>query len=317
MFEYLEEVLHTKLAISKYNNTSGLPLYMTGAYDFYTLNINNNEMLIAMPKGNTNLAAIRKQHKRITALTGKQSVMYLKNMTYYSRDKMIEENIPFVWDRRQIFIPYLGLALDSKSKSEIPYCARISYLTQKLLLTALYQQWDSVNVTGAAEVLGVSKMSASRCFDELEALGIQQLKVSGRSRTLSCSDKREFWESIRPILVDPVISSYALREDLGGGHALSGISALAEYSMLEDDPYPTYAFTKKDIGGLDLSRSTLIPQGEVPGCVVDKVGYWIEFGDGKKMDPLSVALSIKDHDRTDPRVEMAIEEMLEEYVWES
>ena len=315
MFEYLENVLHTKLTISNYDNTSGLPLSMTGAYDFYTLKMHNTEMLVAVPKGNTNLAALRKEHKRITALTGQQSVMYLKNMTYYSRDKMIEENIPFVWDRRQIFIPYLGLALDSKARAEIPYCAKISYLTQKLLLTAIYQQWDGVNVTGAAEALGISKMSASRCYDELEAFCIRQLDVKGRSRTLSCGDKREFWDSIKPILVDPVISSYALREDLGGSYKLSGISALAGYSMLEDDPYPTYGFMKKDIGGLDTSKSALIPQGEVPGCVIDKVGYWIEFGDGKKMDPLSVALSIKDYDRKDPRVEKAIEEMLEEYVW--
>ena len=46
-----------------------------------------------------------------------------------------------------------------------------------------------------------------------------------------------------------------------------------------------------------------------------KVGYWIESGDGTKIDPLSTALSISEEDKKDPRVEKAIEEMLEEYVW--
>jgi len=33
------------------------------------------------------------------------------------------------------------------------------------------------------------------------------------------------------------------------------------------------------------------------------------------MDPLSAALSISEEDKRDPRVEKAIEEMLEKYVW--
>ena len=172
-------------------------------------------------------------------------VLYLNNLTYYARDKMIEEGIPFVWENRQLYIPFLGMVLSSTSRSELPYCAKISFLTKKLLFTAIYQQWNKVNVTTAAEKLGVSKMSVSRCFDEIETFGIQQLEVKGRTRLLSCSDKKVFWEEIQPILVDPVINSYALRQDLKGEHALSGISALSRYSMLADDPFPTYGFTKK------------------------------------------------------------------------
>ena len=165
------------------------------------------------------------------------------------------------------------------------------------------------------KILGVSKMSASRCYDEIEAFGIRQLEVKGRARTLTCGNKKDFWESIKSVLIDPVIMSYALRRDLEDSHALSGISALAGYSLLADDPYPTYGFTKKDIGSIDVSKSALIPPGETPGCIVQKIGYWIEFGDGTKMDPLSVALSISEEDKKDPRVEKAVEEMLEEYVW--
>ena len=315
MFEYIGEVLHRDLEYSSYEKNEGLPLYITGAYDLYNLSIGNNDMLAAVPRTEINLSALRKQHRRIEALTGIHCVLYLSNMTYYARNKMIEEGIPFVWEGRQVYIPFLGMVLSSDSRTELPYCTKISFLTQKLLLTAIYQQWEKVNVTTAAEVLGVSKMSASRCFDEIEAFGIRQLDVKGRSRYLSCGDKKAFWEDIQSILIDPVINSYALRQDLKGDHALSGISALAGYSMLADDPFPTYGFTKKDIGSIDISRTSLIPPGEIPGCMVQKVGYWIEFGDGTKMDPLSVALSISEEDKRDPRVEQAIEEMLEEYVW--
>lgn len=315
MFEYIEKVLHNNIEYSDYEKSEGLPLYIAGAFDLFNLKIGNNEMLIAVPHAGINLSTLRKLQRRIEALTGMHCVLYLKNLTYYARDKMIEEGIPFVWEGRQLYIPFLGMVLSSASRSELPYCSKISFLTQKLLFTAIYQQWEKVNVTTAAEIIGVSKMSVSRCFDEIEAFGIRQLEVKGRTRLLSCGDKRVFWERIQSILVDPVINSYALRQDLKGDYALSGISALSGYSMLADDSFPTYALTKKDIGSININSAALVPPGEIPGCIVQKVGYWIEFGDGTKIDPLSTALSISEEDKKDPRVEKAIEEMLEEYVW--
>lgn len=315
MFEYIEKILHINIEYSDYEKYDSLPLNIAGAFDLFNLRIGNNEMLIAVPHADINLSTLRKHQRRIEALTGMHCVLYLKNLTYYARDKMIEEGIPFVWEGRQLYVPFLGMVLSSASRSELPYCSKISFLTQKLLFTAIYQQWEKVNVTTAAEIIGVSKMSVSRCFDEIEAFGIRQLEVKGRTRLLSCGDKRVFWERIQPILVDPVINSYALRQDLKGDHALSGISALSGYSMLADDPFPTYALTKKGIGSININRAALVPPGEIPGCIVQKVGYWIEFGDGTKIDPLSTALSISEEDKKDPRVEKAIEEMLEEYVW--
>ncbi len=315
MFEYIAEVLHMDIEYSSFEGTADLPLYITGAYDLYNLRIDKSDMLLAVSNTEINLSVLRKQHRRIEALTGMRCVLYLNSMTYYARDKMIEEGIPFVWEGRQLYIPFLGMSLSNNTRTELAYCTKISFLTQKLLLTAIYQKWEKANVTAAAEILGVSKMSASRCYDEIEAFGIRQLEVKGRARTLTCGNKKDFWESIKSVLIDPVIMSYALRRDLEDSHALSGISALAGYSLLADDPYPTYGFTKKDIGSIDVSKSALIPPGETPGCIVQKIGYWIEFGDGTKMDPLSVALSISEEDKKDPRVEKAVEEMLEEYVW--
>ena len=315
MFEYIEEILHKKIEYSQYDKVSSLPLFMTGSYDFYTVKIGNEVMLLAVPVEDINLSSLRKQQKRIELLTGMRCVLYMKNMTYYSRDRMIEENIPFVWEGKQLYIPHIGMALNSNSRTELPYCTKISFLTQRLLLTAIYQQWEGMNVTGAASALGVSKMSVSRCYDELDALEIPELRKSGRTRALTCQDKREFWDSIQPVLIDPVISRFSLRQNISEKYPYGGISALAGYTMLADDPYPTYALTRKNIGNIDINRGSLIPPGETPGCVIHKVGYWIDFGDGTKMDPLSVALSISEDDRNDPRVEKAIEEMLEEYVW--
>jgi hypothetical protein len=57
-----------------------------------------------------------------------------------------------------------------------------------------------------------------------------------------------------------------------------------------------------------------IPTGEVPGCVVQELGYLIPFKDGTVIDPLTILL-ITEELRDDPRVDKALDEMLEEYVW--
>ena len=76
MFEYIEKVLHSNIECSDYEKSEGLPLYITGAFDLFNLRIGNNKMLIAVPHADINLATLRKQQRRIEALTGMHCVLY-------------------------------------------------------------------------------------------------------------------------------------------------------------------------------------------------------------------------------------------------
>ena len=59
----------------------------------------------------------------------------------------------------------------------------------------------------------------------------------------------------------------------------------------------------------------LVPDGEDPACIIQELGYQILFGNGDAVDPLTAVLSIREEEKSDPRVSMAIDEMLEEHVW--
>jgi hypothetical protein len=45
------------------------------------------------------------------------------------------------------------------------------------------------------------------------------------------------------------------------------------------------------------------------------MGYQIPFEDGSAVDPLTIVLGMGEEELSDPRVSMAIDEMLEEHVW--
>ena len=195
-------------------------------------------------------------------------------------------------------------------------CTQISFVTQKLLLMALYNAWSGVTVSQAAEAMQVSKMTITRCFDEIEVLELPILQVKSRARKLYADlDKKAMWQLIKPVLRNPVIRTFRLAEVLQAKLPMSGISALAEYSMLADNQYPTVAFEKAQMKELNTVAWQQVPAVEQPACIAHEVGYILPFGEHNAIDPLSITLMLTDEDRSDPRIEISVDEMLEEYVW--
>lgn len=316
MKEYIEAILHQNIQLIPYEEQHKLPLAYRNAYHLNRVIINGQEALLAAPIEKIPLAALRKQHRQMAVYTGLPCVLYLKEMNYYSRDAMLEEGIPFVWEGHQIYLPYIGALLEDQKRPALRSCTRISYLTQKLLLMALYEGWQRITVTKAAELLGVSKMSVTRCFDELEAMDIPYLMVRSRARSITAdADKKAMWEKLKPILRNPIITTYALKEKPDIQLPIAGTMALAHYSMLDEDNRPTYAVTKKNLSDIDLSADRQTPAGEIPGCTIQEMGYQISFEDGSAVDPLTIVLGMGEEELSDPRVGMAIDEMLEKHVW--
>ena len=314
MKEFIEKTLHQEIELIPLECIDSFPLVLRANYDYYTMKIERQDCILAALKDEINLSTIRKQYRRILQITGKHCVLYLKKLTYYSRDKMLEEGIPFIWEEHQIYMPFLGLLLQKNETRKVKPCFKISFLTQKLLLTAIYGEWNDVSVTEAAERLAVSKMSITRAFDEIESLDIPVLKKTGRSRRcVRIGNKKETWEIIEVFLRSPLLKEYHLENQFPEKLMKSGISALAEMSMLGDNPYPTYCITKYDTIKNRIAGEQEVPRGEMPGCIIQELGYCIPFQDGEVVDPLTVYLLLKNDE--DPRVEIALEEMMEEYVW--
>jgi hypothetical protein len=313
--EFIENTLHQKIRLEKYGTPEKLPLNLQVSYELYELGISGQHCLLAEPKENVGLAGLRKQQKRMEILTGMYCVLYLTHLNAYSKEKMLTEGIPFVLENSQVYMPFLGIWLNTKENRALMPCNQISFLTQKMLLMALYNSWDKVTVTKAAEYLQVAKMSITRCFDEIESLEISGLGKKGKTRYLSClKDKKQQWEEWKLFMRDPVLEEFYLAEDISGDLVKSGFSALSEYSMLEDNSYPTCAIMKSQMKEYAIRSRQQTPKGETVGCIVQELGYQILYKDGRTIDPLTTLL-IMERGKEDPRVDMALDRMLEEYVW--
>ena len=205
--------------------------------------------------------------------------------------------------------------LSKENERELPPVHLISFLTQKMLLIAIYERWNEVRVSGAAKRLEVSTKSASRCFDELEYLNIDVLGIKGKSRVINIpNDRKQLWQQIERMLRNPVIRRFILRKDMKL-EKKAGISALCEYSLLSDNAYLTYAVTKKELKSSGVTEEKQVSELEEIGCVVLELGYFTDFLGKGLQDPLSVVLSLTEEEQEEERVDISINEMLEEYVW--
>ena len=316
MKEFLEKMLRCSVEISRYPKNARLPLLYEVNYKLFLVQIHGAEFLMAEPLRELHLSALRKQQRQLEYLTGLRCVPALKKMNYYTKEQLLKEGIPFIWMGKQVYLPFLGIVLQNQTERNLQSCGAISYLTQKLLLTAVYEKWQGVNVTEAAARLQVTKMSVSRAFDEIEVRGIPYLKKKGRLRTLTCTESRkEMWKQIQSHLRSPLIRQFELREDRFGIQLLSGISAVSHYTLLGDNEYRTYAVGKKDIGGLAIEKKDMVVSGERPACIIQELGYLIPSEDGSTVDPLSASLLLTGEEKQDERVLKAVDEMLEECVW--
>lgn len=316
MRDYLEKTLRMSVLIKENNSLyDKLPLVFKGRYDFFDVETNGMHWIAIKPKADAGLVSLRKDRAKVQNVSGLNCAVFLNSTTCYIKEKLIEEGIPFVLADKLVYLPFIGCLLSDAGERDIAPVNLISYLTQKLILTAIYEKWDKVSVSKAAERLNVSKMTVSRSFDEIEYLDVNILELKGKSRVITVPfDRKQLWKELQPVLRNPVIARYELLEDIHL-EKKAGITALCEYSLLSDNKYPTYAVTKKELSASGIKGKKKVRRGEEIGCVVLELGYFIDCKQKLTEDPFSVVLSLTDEEKQDERVMISINEMMEEYVW--
>ena len=314
--EFLEKILRQNVIMTENKEVcKKLPLAYHGRYDIFTVETNGVLWMAIHPKDDAGLIMLRRDRAGVEKMTGLNCAIFLDRTTFYIKEKMMEEGIPFVIEGKQVFLPFIGYLLSKENERELAPVHLISFLTQKMLLIAIYERWNEVKVSGAAKRMGVSTKSASRCFDELEYLNIDVLGMKGKSRVINIpNDRKQLWQQIERMLRNPVIRRFILRKDMKL-EKKAGISALCEYSLLSDNAYLTYAVTKKELKSSGVTEEKQVSELEEIGCAVLELGYFIDFSGKGLQDPLSVVLSLTGEEQEEERIDISINEMLEEYVW--
>lgn len=315
MKDYLEKCLEKPIKLSVYLDCKELSRVFGDIYNFYIIKMDGIEWLLAEPIMGFSLRFMRKHQRHMKKLSGMECVLYLTKQSLYIRNTMVEEGIPFIiWDK-MVFLPFLNVLVYMRADKALKPVEKIAFLTQKLLLLALYEKWKDMTVHKIANELNVTIVAVRKAFDEIQYFKLPVIRDVGRARFLSVdASSEEMWNMLEPIFRNPVIKTYKLVEDISAD-IKAGVSALCEYSGFQDNPYPTYAVTKRDLQRFRIkTREQALTEDKI-GCVVQELGYCIDFKGRGLVDPLTVYMSLRDEQRQRSEIEIYIDSMLKEHVW--
>lgn len=321
MLQYLKETLGMAAEEAVWSEVERLPLYLRNGRKYSVLSLEGAEvLLIYMEAASFNLTAFQKQWKKLSEYWIGEPVLCFEKLTPYQRKALIEKRISFVVPGSQVYLPCLGIALQERVAAERKVVSKLSPASQSLLLYLLYSGGVApLKKVELANRLGVSAMNITRGVQELASLGLVENQKVGRSDlVLPAGSGAALYEKAKAYLIDPVQKRVFVKwkHELDA-LPLSGESALAERSMLNPPLVACRAIGRRAYKQDQESGLELIDPAWYSGADYIELEVWKYdpglLAENGVVDVVSLAASLANNQ--DERIEIAVEEMVEEHKW--
>lgn len=310
--DYIAQTLDLKVTYIPWDGANNMPYLITDRYEIQKVAIGTAtawmlKLKVEFPSVNT----IQKHIARIQRAEQYPAFLVLDSISKYRRDALIKAHIPFVVPGKQLYLPFLGVALNERCDSEAENTEKLLPSAQAIFFYYLYSKQDRIYINDAVKDLQYSAMSVSRAAKQLVQTGLFEERKEGVQKLIIARyDRKEMFERMRPLMIDPVKRRiYIALEEIPAQCCLAGYSAMAHYTMLNAPALTCYA---ADVGAKLKGAAGLTDadhQAEVEIWKYDP----IVLCKGNCVDPLSLIVSLQEN--PDERTEEAIEELLEKF-WE-
>jgi hypothetical protein len=322
--KYLRDTLGVPAEVRPWTREKTAPYFLREEFAFVQLRLLDQQQLLAIQREPGQLK-LRSTSARLGALSKQTQlpvVLVTSAMASYERKRLLTHQTPFIVPGNQLFLPHLGMDLREYfiSQAHSDETAPVSPGTQAILISALLTTpWsDELHPATVATALNYTAMTASRALKELTASGIGELRTKGRARSLFLGTRAaDVWDRARPRFRSPVkrtiwaLPHPPLRKSAG---PKAGLSALADYTMIAEPPYPVHAI---DTGLWLAAERAGVEEFPEP---VDGAVEWQVWTYGPRLpgiagtvDPLSLSLSLQSD--TDERVQLALDELKDKLPW--
>lgn len=300
--------------------TGNLPFYLQDTFILYELQLPGLDCLLATPRENAEQtpATIKKNLQQIRDKCGREVVYMQDSISTYNRKRLIEHKVSFVVPGNQLYLPLLGIDFREHFRQVRAKASKVSPATQAVILYALnHDIVTTYTPTGLSKLLNYTPMTMTRALDELETTGIGEVAVSGKERVLRFTDsKAAIWKKVLTVLRSPVKKRFWTKCPNDNWQCVrSGLTALAQYSLLAEPKEPVFAISQDNWKALGQhSEAIEFPYAEHGACRMEVWSYDPCLFDNQGVaDRLSLYLAMKDND--DERVALAVKEMMEGIAW--
>ncbi|MDL2250061.1 MarR family transcriptional regulator [Lachnospiraceae bacterium OttesenSCG-928-J05] len=316
----LAKTVDNNASIQKYDARAQLTPYLAGAYEFYKVNVLGTSFLLIKGLDERMTMHTQKHIHTIEDRLGMYAAVWEERMTPYKRKKYLSERIPFIIGNNQMFLPFLGTYLDLREEKsqEEKKVKKFTPAMQIIFLRVLYGTETKWTQAELSKETGVTAMTVSRTLEIFVNMGLLEYSVeglTGRKKIYVVKDTGDFFKEGEKYLINPVKKSFYVKSiPKKMKYFTSGLSALGENTMLSEPSYTIVAiYRKADIETLKQEEIAKEEAYEESLFEVQEMKYDISrITKDSIIDPISLICSLADMDE---RIEIAIEEMMERYVW--
>ena len=318
MIDYIQNVLGVKVFTNDWEEAKKLPHYLRSNREFTLLDIYGVKCLITCYNSREfSLPAFQKQKSRLQEFTDAQIVLCLDQISSHQRSSLIEAKVAFVVPGNQLYLPFLGIALQEYYKKQPAPIDKMTAMAQYVLLYFLYTRQKHLSRTEIAIALNISAINVTRAVQELVVLGLALDEKEGKySYTSACGSGRELYEKAKRYLINPVQKKiYIVHPEEHTSFPYAGLSALSNTSMLGDPRKEVRAIGKAALKSID-SNQIIDPKWNLSENYLE-LEVWkynpVPFIKNGNVDTISLVLSLSDE--KDERIEFELEYLMENMPW--
>lgn len=303
MESYLKNTLGLHVDICAWKDSHTLPDELGKGREFLLLTLAGIQCLVINEDTlDFQISSFMKEQELLHHYSELPKVLCFERINSYQRKCLIENGVNFIVPENQIYMPFLGIALQEHFKAQSVAGTQLTAMAQYILLYILYDRTEQYHSKlDISKLLGINLMNVSRGVAELEELNLLETRKRGRSSmVISDTGSKELYERAFEFFRDPVqkrmfvkAEEWLIELPISGKEAGYIIQPFEE--KLQKPEYRTRAMEKKVY--LDCSEKI-----HVVDPAWDKNVDYIElevwrydparFTDGKIVDSISLALSI-------------------------
>lgn len=319
MKKYLEKIFGIYAGIEEWNGKSKLPLYLRNKREYFVLSIEDVKSVLLKNNSNDfNISSFKNEMQEIEKYAGMSVILWLDAVSTYQRNALVKNRIPFIVPNSQIYVPVLGICLKEFCAGKKEKVEKMSAVTQFLLLYFIYQKkCEEKSQSELAKYLNISAMNVSRAVKELQELGLLETHKEGTSKFVrAVAIGKELYQLSNRFLQSPVQRKiYVSLKYFDMVLPYAGETALAKRSILNYPKCTVFAMDKKLLK--NIPKEAIIEPKFITTNDYVEIELWKYnpsiYGSDGTVDIVSLVESLKDVE--DERVEMQIEEIMEEYKW--
>jgi hypothetical protein len=318
---YVGDVFSELKIVGQWEIAIHLPMFLQAGFSYVEVSLLDEKCLLVIDshdEKHETATTIKKYLKTIAKHFTGHIIYVVENITSYNRKRLIDQRIAFIVPGKQLYLPFYATDLRENFKGlNERKDNKLGAVAQQLLFLQLYKKLDEgIPAQILAEQLGVSKMSVSRAYAELDECQLAKNELIGRQKVLKFSLKgRELWEVAEPSLINPVRKrvwvdrmSFPEQSNL---RIEAGETALSQFGMLMSPNYSVYAVNYNEWAGLKkLMNIEERPDAYEDAIMIELWRYDPEIlATEGRVDPLSLYMSLSD--KHDDRIDMAKNELVE------